>query len=91
MKTVLNNNIIVQLKNSVELKNGINLKETRGKRDVVTAIVYLADPKLNIKKGDTVWFPLYASNEITIDGLPLAVLNSADIIMVEDHAELHNR
>lgn len=90
MKQVLNNNVIVQLKNSVELKNGINLKETRGKRDVVTAIVYMADPQLKINKGTTVWFPLYASNEITVDGQPLAVLSSSDIIMVEDHAELHN-
>jgi co-chaperonin GroES (HSP10) len=91
MKKVLNNNVIVQLKNSVELKNGINLKETRGKRDVVTAIVMHADEALGIKKGSIIWFPLYASNEITVDGTPLAVLNSADIIMVEDHAELHNR
>jgi co-chaperonin GroES (HSP10) len=86
MKQVLNNNVIVQLKNSVELKNGINLKETRGKRDVVTASVYLADPKLEIKKGAIVWFPLYASNEITVDGIQLAVLNASDIIMVEDNA-----
>jgi len=86
MKVVLNNNIVVQLKNSVELKNGINLKETRGKRDVVTATVYLADPNLAIKKGAIVWFPLYASNEITIEGIQLAVLNANDIIMVEDNA-----
>jgi len=86
MKQVLNGNVIVQLKNSVELKNGINLKETRGKRDVVTATVYLADPKLELKKGTIVWFPLYASNEITVEGIQLAVLNANDIIMVEDNA-----
>lgn len=86
MKQVLNGNVIVQLKNSVELKNGINLKETRGKRDVVTATVYLADPKLELKKGTIVWFPLYASNEITVEGVQLAVLNANDIIMVEDNA-----
>ena len=86
MKKVLNQNVIVQLRNSVELKNGINLKETRGKRDVVTAVVYLADDKTGLSKGDIVWFPLYASNEITIDGITLAVLNVADIIVVEGHA-----
>ena len=43
MKQLLNKNVIVQLKNTVELKNGINLKETRGKRDVVTGVIYLAD------------------------------------------------
>jgi co-chaperonin GroES (HSP10) len=90
MKQILNNNVIVQLKNSVELKNGINLKETRGKRDVVTATVMYADESLKIKKGNVIWFPLYASNEIVVDGLPLAVLNVTDIIMVEDHAKLHD-
>jgi co-chaperonin GroES (HSP10) len=85
MKQVLNNNVIVQLKNSVELKNGINLKETRGKRDVVIGVIYLASDTTGLNQGDLVWFPLYASNEITIDGLPLAVLNVSDIIMVEKH------
>lgn len=83
MKQLLNKNVIVQLKNTVELKNGINLKETRGKRDVVTGVIYLADESTGLKPGEVIWFPLYASNEITIDGLPLAVLNVNDIIMVE--------
>lgn len=86
MKKVLNKNVIVQLKNTVELKNGINLKETRGKRDVVTGVVYLAGESSGLEPKDIVWFPLYASNEITIDGLPLAVLSMDDIIMVEKHA-----
>jgi co-chaperonin GroES (HSP10) len=85
-KKVLNNNVIVQIKSTVELKNGINLKETRGKRDVVTATIYLASESTGLKKGDLVWFPLYASNEITVEGLPLAVINLSDIIMVEEHA-----
>lgn len=79
---VLNNNVIVQIKETTELKNGINFKETRGKRDVVTAVVYLADENTGLKKGDKVWFPLYASNEITLGGLLLAVLNKEDIIVV---------
>jgi len=86
MKQVLNNNVIVQIKSTVELKNGINLKETRGKRDVVIGVIYLADEFTGLNQGDLVWFPLYASNEITIDGLPLAVINLSDIIMVEEHA-----
>lgn len=79
---VLNNNVIAQLKETTELKNGINFKETRGKRDVVTAIVYLADESTGIKKGAKIWFPLYASNEIILGGLPLVVLNKEDIIVV---------
>lgn len=85
---VLNQNIIVQLKNSVELKNGINLKETRGKRDVVVGVVYQADESLNIKTGSLIWFPLYATNEITVEGKIFAVLKSEDVIMVDDNAKL---
>jgi co-chaperonin GroES (HSP10) len=86
MKKVLNKNVIVQLKNTTELKNGINLKETRGKRDVVTATIYLADESTGLKIGDVIWFPLYASNELIVDGLPLAVISADDIIMVDSNA-----
>lgn len=79
---VINKNVIVRLKETTELKNGINFKETRGKRDVVTGVVYACDESTGIKAGDTIHFPLYASNEITIAGLPLAVLNFEDIIVV---------
>lgn len=85
---VLNQNIVVQLKNSVELKNGINLKETRGKRDVVVGIIYQADEALQLKPGSLVWFPLYATNEITIEGKIYAVLKHDDVIMVDDNAKL---
>ncbi len=88
MKKILNQNVIVQLKQSVELKNGINLKETRGKRDIVTGVVYLADESLNLKQGMLVWFPLYASNEITLEGSVYAVLNISDIIMVQEDGKL---
>lgn len=88
MKKILNQNVIVQLRQSVELKNGINLKETRGKRDIVSGAVYLADEVLKLKPGSIVWFPLYASNEITIDGNVFAVLNISDIIMVQEDGKL---
>ena len=88
MKKILNQNVVVQLKQSVELKNGINLKETRGKRDIVTAVVYLADESLKLKPGTLVWFPLYASNEITLEGNIYAVLNISDIIMVQEDGKL---
>jgi co-chaperonin GroES (HSP10) len=85
---VLNKNVIVLLRNSVELKNGINLKETRGKRDIVTGIVFAADETLKIKDNTKVWFPLYASNEVIVDGKQYAVLNFDDIIMVQEDAKL---
>ena len=85
---VLNKNVIVSLRNSVELKNGINLKETRGKRDIVTGVVFAADETLNIKANAKVWFPLYASNEVVVEGKQYAVLNFDDIIMVQEDGQL---
>jgi co-chaperonin GroES (HSP10) len=87
MKQVLNNNVIVQIKNTVALNNGINLKETRGKRDIITGVIYLVDETTGLVVGDIVWFPLYASNEIVVDGIQLAVLNIEDIVMVDKDAK----
>jgi hypothetical protein len=84
---VINQNIIIDLKQSVELKNGINLKETRGKRDIVNGVVFLSSVE-EIKVNAKVWFPLYASNEINVQGKLFAVVHKDDIIMVQEDAKL---
>jgi len=81
---VLNNNVIIKINDTVTLRNGINLKETRGKRDIVTATVILSDAATGLTAGSTVWFPLYASNEIIIDGQVHAVVSFDDIIMIKE-------
>ncbi len=84
---VINQNIIIDLKQSVELKNGINLKETRGKRDIVNGVVFLSSVE-SIAVKSKVWFPLYASNEINIGGKIYAVVHADDIIVVQEDGQL---
>ena len=68
------------------LANGLTVKETRGKRDIVTGRVISGDYSSEFPAADgyLVWFPLYAANPITVDGKSLLVVHQDDIIMVED-------
>lgn len=67
------------------LTNGLTVKETRGKRDIVTGKVITGDytPEFPTSDGYLIWFPLYAANPITVDGKTLLVVHQDDIIMVE--------
>lgn len=68
------------------LGNGLAVKETRGKRDIVNGTVIHGDysKAFPCGQGDIVWFPLYAANPITIHGNSLLVVHQDDIIMVEE-------
>lgn len=82
--TMLNNNLLVELVNETTvLGNGLAVKETRGKRDIVTGTVIKGPGNGIITETMKVWFPLYAANPITVDGKSLLVVSLDDIIMVE--------
>jgi co-chaperonin GroES (HSP10) len=68
------------------LANGLTVKETRGKRDIVIGKVISGDysPDFPCADGYHVWFPLYAANPITVEGNNYLVVHQDDIIMVED-------
>lgn len=68
------------------LANGITVKETRGKRDIVTGKVITGDQSsgFDCAVGSLIWFPLYAANPITIDGKALLIVHQDDIIMVKE-------
>lgn len=67
------------------LSNGLTVKETRGKRDIVVGKVIIGDysPYFECADGYLVWFPLYAANPITVDGKSLLIVHQDDIIMVK--------
>lgn len=69
-----------------QLANGLTVKETRGKRDIVTGKVVKGDysPEFPCTEGCLVWFPLYAANPITINGNNLLVIHQDDIIMIKE-------
>ena len=68
------------------LANGLTVKETRGKRDIVTGRVIHGDysPEFPAADGCLVWFPLYAANPITVEGNNYLVIHQDDIIMVKE-------
>ena len=77
---------LVELKEENKiLSNGLTVKETRGKRDIVVGKVIKGDynSDFNCADGYLVWFPLYAANPITVDGKSLLIVHQDDIIMVE--------
>ena len=68
------------------LSNGLTVRETRGKRDIVIGRVIHGDysESFPCANGYHIWFPLYAANPITVDGKSLLVVHQDDIIMVEE-------
>ena len=63
------------------LGNGLALKETRGKRDVVCARIVSAAEDTNLEIGTLVWFPLYAATALDLDGKQYLVVDFPDVIM----------
>ena len=85
---LFNNFILIKLEaENTALGNGLNVKETRGKRDIVEGtVVHTPEchPELGyngIKPNDKVLFPLYAANQVTIDGEDYVVVSFNDIIL----------
>lgn len=86
-KRMTNKFWLVRLEDELkQLSNGLTVKETRGKRDIVTGKVISGDysSEFPCADGYIIWFPLYAANPITVDGESLLVVHQDDIIMVED-------
>lgn len=84
--TMTNKFWLVELEDELkQLSNGLTVKETRGKRDIVTGRVIRGDysPEFPCADGYLIWFPLYAANPITVEGKLLLVVHQDDIIMVE--------
>lgn len=83
-----NNKLIVEpLEIKDSLKNGIIIQATRGKKDILTGMVVKATSSLDIKEGDMVWYPEYASLPITIEGNNLVVIDYEDIIISKTKGE----
>lgn len=82
---LFNDFILIKLEaEKTQLSNGLNVKETRGKRDIVQGTVVATvegiDPKF-LGAGDIVLFPLYAANQVTIDDQDYVVVAYKDLIL----------
>ena len=66
-----------------KLGNNINMKEVRGKRDIVIGVVEAAEASLKLPLKAMCWFPLYAGSEVEYDGKKYLTVPYEDIIMIE--------
>ena len=81
---MFNNFILLKLEaEETQLNNGLSVKETRGKRDIVCGKVIKAidHETFPLAGGDKVLFPLYAANSLTIEGEEYVVVSFEDIIL----------
>jgi co-chaperonin GroES (HSP10) len=81
---VTNGNILVKLNETATMDNGIQIQETRGKRDVVSGVVADADEKTGVKLFQKVYFPYYAAVAIQYKGEDLWIVNYQDVIIIDD-------
>ncbi len=84
--TMFNRFVLIEIEEEkTQLSNGLAVKETRGKRDIITGSVVTASDEacefLRLKNGDRVLFPLYASNPVTISDKDYLVVDYKDIIL----------
>lgn len=80
---VLNKNIVVKINELATMDNGIQIQETRGKRDIVSGIVVDADTTCGLEPGKKIYFPYYAAINFAVKGDDLWIVNLNDVIMVE--------
>lgn len=84
--TLFNSFVLIRIEEEkTQLGNGLAVKETRGKRDIITGTVFIpsneAAKALGLNGNDKVMFPLYASNPVTIDDKEYLVVDYKDIIL----------
>ena len=88
MFNMLNRFILVSIPADTKtLGNGLALKETRGKRDIVSAKVEQTPDEFGFLKDKLIWFPLYAASNIDVDGIPYMIVDFDDIIMYTDNTD----
>ena len=75
--------LISPLDKQKKLSNGLNISESRGKRDVIVGVIEAAEPGLKLPEKAICWFPLYAGSEVTIGDRSFLAVPHEDIIMIE--------
>jgi co-chaperonin GroES (HSP10) len=84
----LNGNIIVKVtEEKVTTKAGliVNTTEQRGKRTIITGEIIYSNRKDSLQKGSIVYFPMFAAQPISLDGLDYAAVNAKDVILVKEN------
>ena len=83
-----NKNVLVSVREDRKvLNNGISVKDTRGRKDIVMGIVECSHPSLKFPNRALVWFPAYSGLPIQVAGNQYMIVNYEDIIMSEKVSE----
>lgn len=65
------------------LGNGLNIKEARGKRDIIIGVIEASEPGLKLPEKAVCWFPIYAGSEVQVGEKAYLAVPFEDIIMIE--------
>ena len=65
------------------LSNGLNIRETRGKRDIIVGVIEASESGLKLPEKAICWFPLYAGSEVQVGDKTLLAVPFEDVIMIE--------
>ncbi|MCK9318975.1 hypothetical protein [Methanoculleus sp.] len=65
------------------LANGLNIREARGKRDIIIGVIEASEPGLKLPEKAVCWFPIYAGSEIQVGEKAYLAVPFEDIIMIE--------
>lgn len=82
LKVTKGNALIEPVTQATSLGNGLQINnETQNRKDIVTGRVIDGSEELI---GAMVYFPLYATSQLTFDGVDYLVLNEQDILAYDD-------
>ena len=65
------------------LANGLNIREARGKRDIIIGVIEASEPGLKLPEKAVCWFPIYAGSEVQVGEKTYLAVPFEDIIMIE--------
>lgn len=65
------------------LANGLNIKEARGKRDIIIGVIEASEPGLKLPEKAVCWFPMYAGSAVQVGEKTFLAVPFEDIIMIE--------
>jgi hypothetical protein len=65
------------------LANGLNIKEARGKRDIIIGVIEASEPGLKLPEKAVCWFPIYAGSAVLVGEKEYLAVPFEDVIMIE--------
>ena len=81
------NLLVIMMEETRTFDNGLNAKEVRGKRDIVTGVIQCSPAELKISAQSLCWFPIYAAQTLLYNGQNYLVVPFDDVIMIEKIVE----